>query len=358
VNIALFYHSLISDWNHGSAHFLRGVVRELGARGHRVSVYEPAGGWSVANLVADHGLGALAAFHAVYPGLDSHRYDDRLDLDAVLDDVDLAIVHEWTDPAVVARIGAHHRAHPRYTLLFHDTRHRVSDAELAQYDLRDYDGVLAFGRALRDIYRERGLALRAWTWHEAADIRVFSPQPRTARDGDLVWIGNWGNAERVAEVGELLIGPVTALGLDARVHGVRYPPSARAALVASGIEYGGWIPNFLVPLVFARFAVTIHLPRARGLPGIPAIRAFEALACGIPLITGPWSDDEQLFIAGHDYLVAHTGTQMRRHLRAVLHDEALAASLAANGRATILARHTCAHRVDQLLALVRQPLHA
>ena len=26
---ALFYHSLVSDWNHGNAHFLRGVVTEL-----------------------------------------------------------------------------------------------------------------------------------------------------------------------------------------------------------------------------------------------------------------------------------------------------------------------------------------
>jgi len=35
----------------------------------------------------------------------------------------------------------------------------------------------------------------------------------------------------------------------------------------------------------------------------------------------------------------------------VLSDEALAADLAAHGRATILARHTCAHRVDELLAI-------
>ena len=31
----LFYtHSLVSDWNHGNAHFLRGVMRELEKRGH------------------------------------------------------------------------------------------------------------------------------------------------------------------------------------------------------------------------------------------------------------------------------------------------------------------------------------
>ena len=37
-----FAHSLVSDWNHGNAHFLRGIVRELQARGHEVRLFEPA----------------------------------------------------------------------------------------------------------------------------------------------------------------------------------------------------------------------------------------------------------------------------------------------------------------------------
>ena len=47
----------------------------------------------------------------------------------------------------------------------------------------------------------RGWARRAWTWHEAADTRVFRPlaEPRAPR-GDLVWIGNWGDDERTAEL--------------------------------------------------------------------------------------------------------------------------------------------------------------
>jgi spore maturation protein CgeB len=40
---------------------------------------------------------------------------------------------------------------------------------------------------------------------------------------------------------------------------------------------------------------------------------------------------------------------MREHLRAVLHEPQLAAQLALQGRRTILARHTCAHRVDELM---------
>ena len=40
MRFVLFCHSLLSDWNHGNAHFLRGVVTELCERGHLVDVYE------------------------------------------------------------------------------------------------------------------------------------------------------------------------------------------------------------------------------------------------------------------------------------------------------------------------------
>ena len=61
VRIAYFTHSLASCWNHGNAHFLRGVLRELSARGHEVRALEPVGNWSLANLLADHGEAGLDA---------------------------------------------------------------------------------------------------------------------------------------------------------------------------------------------------------------------------------------------------------------------------------------------------------
>jgi spore maturation protein CgeB len=258
---------------------------------------------------------------------------------------------------LVARLGAHRARGHRYTLLFHDTHHRAVTAphELARYDLGHYDGVLAFGRVVRDLYRERRWARRAWTWHEAADVRMFQPWASAPREGDLVWIGNWGDDERTAELRALLLEAVAELGLRALAYGVRYPAEARAALAAAGITYAGYLANFEVPDAFARYAVTVHLPRrpyVAALPGIPTIRVFEALACGIPLISAPWHDAEGLFRPGEDFLVATDGAQMRAHLRAVLGDRALATRLAAHGRATILERHTCGHRVDELFAIL------
>jgi len=357
VRVVIFCHSLVSDWNHGNAHFLRGVCGELLARGHRVDVYEQADAWSAANLAAEHGEQPLQGFARAYPALRSHRYGaGKLDLDLALDGAHLVLVHEWNEHALVKRIGMHRKDNGHYRLLFHDTHHRcVTDpAGMAAYDLRHYDGVLAFGSIIRDRYLQLGWARRAWTWHEAADTRVFKPLPGRPRAGDLVWIGNWGDEERSAELHEYLLEPVRELGLRARVHGVRYPEHARHALAQSGIAYGGWLPNYEAPVVFAGHAVTIHVPRrpyVQALPGIPTIRVFEALACGIPLVCAPWEDCEGLFEPGADYLVAGGGDQMRRQLRAVLNDAGLAAALTRQGLRTILARHTCAHRVDELLGI-------
>ncbi|HET6522462.1 MAG TPA: glycosyltransferase [Geminicoccaceae bacterium] len=361
MRFVLFCHSLVSDWNHGNAHFLRGVVRELRARGHEVRVFEPRGGWSRTNLVAEQGEGALGRFERAFPGLRSTEHEPAtLDLDAALDGADVVLVHEWTEPELVARIGAHRaRGGGRYLLLFHDTHHRsVSAPEaMAAYDLDGFDGVLAFGEAVREVYLRRGWARRAWTWHEAADVALFRPMPAEGgRDGDLVWIGNWGDGERAEELRGFLLDPVRRLGLTARIYGVRYPEDALRALERAGVAYGGWLPNAEVPSTFARYAVTAHVPRryyATALPGIPTIRVFEALACGIPLVSAPWRDTEGLFRPGTDYLIARDGNAMTRALRDVLADPDLAAELARNGLARVRERHTCGHRVDELLAIRR-----
>src|SRR5918999_1106607 len=89
--------------------------------------------------------------------------------------------------------------------------------------------------------------------------------------------------------------------------------SETGVMTSAGIRYCGWLPNYKVPEVFARSRVTLHIPRrpyVRELPGIPTIRPFEALACGVPLICSPWRDTEKLFTAGSDFLIAHNGDEM------------------------------------------------
>jgi spore maturation protein CgeB len=356
----LFYaHSLVSDWNHGNAHFLRGIMRELVARGHDVLALEPADGWSRTNLAAQHGELALKRFNSDFPELRSKSYSDDFEHDAHLSTADVVIVHEWTAPPLVDRIGKARRSGGTFTLLFHDTHHRaVSETTaMSALPLEDFDGVLAFGETLRQRYLRAGWGRNVHTWHEAADVRLFRPHTNVRRVGDLVWIGNWGDDERTAEIHEHLVEPVRELKIRTTVHGVRYPAPALTTLAEAGIDYRGWCPNAEVPRVFARHRVTVHIPRrpyVTSLPGIPTIRIFEALACGIPLVSAPWKDAEGLFRAGVDFLYARNSDEMSKLLRDILHQPALARSLIRHGLETIAARHTCGHRVDQLFDVLMQ----
>jgi len=352
-----FTHSLASCWNHGNAHFLRGVLRDLAARRHDVQVFEPAGAWSRQNLLADGGPAADSIWQDAYPELSSTVYQPDADLSGFVDGADVVIVHEWNEPALVAAIGRLHSTGHRFRLLFHDTHHRAASEPdaMRRYDLSAYDGVLAFGQALAEIYRTWGWGDQVFVWHEAADTRLFQPPAMEhSRDG-AVWIGNWGDGERTAELEGFLLAPAAALGLPLDVYGVRYPESALDMLARYGAQYCGWLPNPRAPEVFARHKMTVHVPRrfyATTLPGIPTIRVFEALACGIPLVSAPWQDTEALFTPGEDFLMARDGAEMQRHLAALNADPARAAALAAHGLATIRTRHSCAHRVDELLVIL------
>jgi spore maturation protein CgeB len=359
MKIYMFYHSVISDWNHGNAHFLRGMVSVLQKFGHEVKVYEPADGWSLTNLIRDHGQEVIDKFYDKFP---NHRpifyHPDRFAPEDVLHDADLVIVHEWNEPRLISTIGEYRAKHPHFRLLFHDTHHRsvTKPEEMQAYDLSQYDGVLVFGEVIKNIYQLHKWAKKVFTWHEAADTDIFHPGFKKQKEGDLVWIGNWGDDERTEELMEYIIEPVKALKLKAVFYGVRYPDSALEMLRKAGIEYRGWLPNHQVPEVFSRFRFTVHVPRrpyVENLPGIPTIRPFEAMACGIPLLCSPWKDSENLFKPGEDFLQANNGQEMKEMISLVLKDKYTATSLSVNGIDTIHSRHTCIHRMNELFALLQ-----
>jgi len=356
VKIVCFVHAIASCWNNGNAHFLRGIGSELQRCGHDVRFCEPAGAWSEMNLLNDAGQHALDAFTRAFPHLPRVKYDPgHPQLDALTDGADLVIIHEWNEPAVVNGLGRLRKSGARFVLLFHDTHHRAlsqPDA-MRRFDLSGYDGVLAFGAVLAEMYQRIGWARRVWTWHEAADTSVFYPRARATRDADFLWVGNWGDEERTAELETFLMGPAEQLRIRGNIYGVRYPEAAAASLIARGFFYRRWLPNHLVPDAFSRHAFTVHVPRrpyAEALRGIPTIRVFEALACGIPLLSAPWDDCEQLF-PDNCFLMAKTGGEMKSHMRAVLSDPTLANQLRENGLNIIRERHSCCHRVSELLGI-------
>jgi spore maturation protein CgeB len=365
LKIRIFAHSWISDWNHGNAHFLRGLAYELTRMGHDVRCYEEIDSWSMMNLVEEgieKAAEAFRNFRKAFPTLDVRFFQrGEFFLEYAGDELrgsDIVIIHEWNDPEVVDALLA---LKPKlgFRALFHDTHHRAytNPEQIARMPLEKFDGVLAFGEAIRRIYAEMFGVPRVWVLQEAADVAHFRPLP-LEKDTDIVWVGNWGDEERTRELQEFLIRPASRMReRTVAVHGVRYPIEARTVLDDAGIEYRGYLPNLEAPQSYARSLLTLHVPRkfyANGLSGVPTIRVFEALACGIPLLCSPWSDTEGLFRAGEDYLCLPDGAAMEAEIRHLLNDDAARRQLAENGLETIQQRHTCGHRAQQLLEICEE----
>jgi spore maturation protein CgeB len=332
------------------------VVSELAERGHGVRVFHP----DDARSRLDEEPVAEDWARRIYPHIRPIPFRlSALDLDAMLDGVDLVLVHEWSPDELVMRLGSHRTVQRSYRLLFHDTHDRsVTDpAALSALDLQKYDGVLVAGASVRDRYLKNRWAKRVWVWHEAADTRVFRPLSYAGPRRDLVWIGSFRQDERAAELEEFLIQPVERLQIAACVYGVGYEADALQRLQQAHVQYSGGLPDFRVPRVLARFHVTLHVPSRRhtdALPGVPSVGLFQALACGVPVVSALWRDTDGLFRAGTDHLEAHNGAQMDAHLRHILQDPGFAAELALRGRETLLSAHTCVHRVEELIRICRE----
>src|SRR4051812_46551877 len=249
--IAYFAHAVRSDWNNGNAHFLRGLLRSLGQCGHAVQIFEPEDGWSIQNLRQEKkGESSLRQFEEVYPDLEVNTYpaselaaDSSRQWRERLCETEIVILHEWNPPAL-AHLLLELRNELGFKLLLHDTHHRASSSpeQIRLFGTDRFDGVLAFGEALRTIYRDRFNIQRVWTLHEAADTTVFRPHSHAEKKQDVAWIGNWGDNERSLEICQFLLRPAGELPHRRfAIYGVRYPDDALRALESSGVKYRGYL---------------------------------------------------------------------------------------------------------------------
>ena len=106
LRLRFFAHSWRSDWNHGNAHFLRGLADELRKLGHEVRCYEPEDAWSYVNLLKEPaGKQSLDDFRAAFPDLNLISYSPEhfgTLVDSELRDADVVVIHEWNSPKIVS----------------------------------------------------------------------------------------------------------------------------------------------------------------------------------------------------------------------------------------------------------------
>jgi spore maturation protein CgeB len=71
-------------------------------------------------------------------------------------------------------------------------------------------------------------------------------------------------------------------------------------------------------------------------------------------VSAPWDDCEHLFRRDQDFLMVRDGAEMTRALRDLKNDPDLRATLVRYGLETITKRHTCVHRVDELMSIAER----
>jgi hypothetical protein len=329
MKIVYFTHSLASCWNHGNAHFLRGVLSELIARGHDVQVWEPDGAWSLANLLADHGEAGLAPIGR--PILNSTLPPTRRSAssDRMVESADLVIVHEWNEPGIWCRGWGRSVCSTAGSRCCSTTPITARSAIPTRSAPSISTAMTACWPSARRWRRSIALGLGRPGVRLARGGRrhlFHPPASRSARKG-LVWIGNWGDGERTAESRPSCSAPRATGPCRSTSTACAIPPEAKAMLARYGARYHGWAPT---PASRGLRAPSRHGARAAPLlcrrpARHPDDPVFEALACGIPLVSAPWRDTEGLFRPGQDYLVARDGEEMTRHLRALRDDPDLRA---------------------------------
>src|SRR5690554_253367 len=125
MNIALFCHSILSDYNYSIAHFLRGITNELQSS-HQIDVFEKEQNESLLAAIKDFGKTAVSEFQRYYPNLKSEFYIPTIQsISDRIQGKDLVIVHSATDSITISILAELKRKYEFNLILFDDRCHII-----------------------------------------------------------------------------------------------------------------------------------------------------------------------------------------------------------------------------------------
>ncbi|RHW17549.1 hypothetical protein D1610_08820 [Sphingomonas gilva] len=352
MKIAFYGSSLLSSYWNGAATYYRGILRDLAARGHAITFYEPD------------------AFDR-----QQHRDIDPPDWARVVvyparEDAMRAVVAEAANADVVIKAngvgvfdrelleGAIEHAAPHALKIFWDVdaaatldEMRADAAHPVRRALPDLDMVLTYGGGppVIDAYRRFGAASCVPIYNALDPSTHFpvAPDPRFA--ADLAFLGN-RLPDREARVEQFFLEPAAALaGRRFLIGGNGWEGKAMPANVRHlghvyTADHNAFNASPLAVLNIARDSMA-----AVGFS--PATRVFEAAGAAACLITDAWEGIELFLTPGEEVLVARDGQDVAEQLAALTPLRAEAIGRAALAR--VLAEHTYRRRgkeVDALLA--------
>ncbi|WP_426958725.1 CgeB family protein [Muricoccus radiodurans] len=352
MRIAFYGSSLLSSYWNGAATYYRGMLKDLAARGHRITFYEPDAfdrqkhrdieppDWAEVRVwpATEEGLRGVVA--------------EAARADVVVKASGVGVF----DDALIQGVMA--AARPEAIRIFWDVDAPATLAEIRpapEHPLRRtlpmLDFVLTYGGGPPVIEAYEGLgARRCVPIYNALDPDTHHPVPADPRfAADLSFLGN-RLPDREARVEAFFLDPAARL------------PERRFLIGGNGWETKGMPPNVRhLGHVYTRdhnafntssLAVLNIARDSMATTGYsPATRVFEAAGAGACLITDAWVGLELFLKEGEEVLVARDGADVAAHVAALTPERARAIGDAALAR--VLAEHTYNRRGAEVDALLR-----
>lgn len=348
--IVVFGLAISSSWGNGHATTYRALLRELARRGHEVGFFERNVPWYAENRDDPTPADVQLVLYESLAELEGYRRS--------VEEADAVIIGSYVPEGVALAEWVMTVA--RGPVLYYDIDTPVTLAKLASGDAEylsadlvpRFDAVLSFaGGPTLEVLTERYGARRALPLYCSVDPRGYYPETLPPR-WDLGYLGTY-SPDRQPPLETLMLEPARRLP-EGRfvVAGPQFPPEVRWPANVERIEH---LPPPLHREFYASQRWTLNITRdaMRRAGWSPSVRLFEAAACGVPVISDAWPGLEEFFRPGEEILIAERPEDTIRVLEEVREEERLAISRRA--RARVLARHTAAHRAEELEAIV-EPL--
>jgi spore maturation protein CgeB len=350
LDIVIFGLAITSAWGNGHATTYRALIRALAARGHRVRFFERDVPWYAANRDLPEPHYCRAQLYSSIAQLEQHFPADI--------PADLVILGSFVPQGAALAEWLLPRCCGLTAFYDIDTPVTVAKLERGECDYLTADLVPRFdlylsfsgGPILKRLQSQFG-ALRPRAFYCSVEPRDYYPMPEMSKRYDLGYLGTY-SADRQPALERLLIEPARQL-LKGRfaVAGAQYPASMQWP---ANIERTDHLPPSAHRHFYNSQRLTLNVTRADMIASgySPSVRLFEAAACGVPIMTDEWHGLEEFFKPGSDILIARSTRDALSCLRAF--DAESLQLIGARGLQRVLARHTAAHRAQELESHVRE----
>lgn len=353
MKIAFYGSSLLSSYWNGAATYYRGILRDLAARGHQISFYEPDAFERQQHRDIDPPDWAKVVVYPATVQAVRQVLAEAGDSDVV---VKASGVGVFDDELLDGMIEL---APPRAIRIFWDVdaaatldEMKADPAHAVRRALPELDLVLTYGGGdpVVNAYREMG-ARACVPVYNALDATTHFPVPPDPRfSADLAFLGN-RLPDRESRVEQFFLKPAAALldrqfliggsGWESR----EMPENVRHLGHVYTADHNAFNSTPLALLNVARDSMA-------QLGFSPATRVFEAAGAGACLITDAWEGIEMFLAPGEEVLVARDGLDVIDHLSTLTPERARQIGEAALRR--VRAEHSYALRGAQVDGLLTQ----